>query len=224
MAGTVGMIGLLGFSTQTMAACVTLPSCYELGYTKSVSECEGHDYLKCPFDQSRGYCDLSTETTPVVQTCESMGYTKTAAQCAGYQLIACPSDNSKYKCGEAKYNIGDPWSVNGAIIGSIIEVNGNILTIASAPVHFNDKAPVSEAELNQHCAEISYGGALWYPMNEEQSVTAYRIFKTVLGEAKLVANSGDSNSYSRIQYCNTDCSTNSYSLHYISCRAAFNAE
>lgn len=227
--GVVGAVGVMSYANTLSAACVTLPTCYELGYTKSVSECEGHDYLKCPFDQSRGYCDLSTETTPVVQTCESLGYTKTAEQCSGFELIKCPLDSAKYKCGAAvkpKYSVGDPYSVNGAVIGAIIEVNGTVLTVASAPVYINDSGKeVSVEVLTNTCTNLTYGGALWYPLNSKQAKTAYGIFKTVLGSAALVADSGDSNPYQRIQYCTSDCNTNPYSQnHYISCRAAFVVE
>lgn len=229
--GVAGAVGVMSYANTLSAACVTLPTCYELGYTKSAAECLGHDYLKCPFDQSRGYCDLSNETTPVIQTCESLGYTKIAKQCSGFELIECPLDSTKYKCGDAiepekpKYNVGDPYSVNGAVIGAIIEVNGTILTVASAPVYINESATVSESDLNKHCTEISYSGALWYPLNNEQAKTAYGIFKTVLGSAALVANSGNNNEYLRITYCKESCSNNEYlNAHYISCRAAFVAE
>ena len=47
------------------AQCVTPPTCAQLGYTKTASECSGHTFLKCPFDMSVGYCDLGTSSTPV---------------------------------------------------------------------------------------------------------------------------------------------------------------
>ncbi len=66
----LGGISLLGLANAVQAQCVTPPTCSELGYTKTASECSGHTFLKCPFDTSVGYCDLGTSSTPVVQTCE----------------------------------------------------------------------------------------------------------------------------------------------------------
>lgn len=58
---------LLGLSNPITASaqCVTPPTCSELGYTKSASECSGHTFLKCPFNTAVGYCDLGTGTTPI---------------------------------------------------------------------------------------------------------------------------------------------------------------
>ena len=36
--------------------CVQAPSCAELGYTKSASECSGKTALYCPFDKTKAYC------------------------------------------------------------------------------------------------------------------------------------------------------------------------
>ena len=36
--------------------CVQAPSCAELGYTKSASECSGKTVLYCPFDKTKAYC------------------------------------------------------------------------------------------------------------------------------------------------------------------------
>ena len=53
----LGGISLLGLANVVQAQCVTPPTCSELGYTKTASECSGHTFLKCPFDTSVGYCD-----------------------------------------------------------------------------------------------------------------------------------------------------------------------
>lgn len=37
--------------------CVTPPTCESLGYTLTETDCEGHNFLKCPFDTSVDYCD-----------------------------------------------------------------------------------------------------------------------------------------------------------------------
>ena len=47
---------LLMISGAWAQTCVTPPSCEELGYTKSASDCEGMESLLCPFDKSKYYC------------------------------------------------------------------------------------------------------------------------------------------------------------------------
>lgn len=53
----LGLISLVSWGSFAHAACTTPPTCAELGYTKSAADCSGHTFLKCPFDQSVGYCD-----------------------------------------------------------------------------------------------------------------------------------------------------------------------
>ena len=36
--------------------CITPPTCESLGYTMTEADCEGYNFLKCPFDTSFGYC------------------------------------------------------------------------------------------------------------------------------------------------------------------------
>ena len=43
------------YSSAVQAACVTPPSCDELGFTADASKCEG-SFLKCPWDLSRAAC------------------------------------------------------------------------------------------------------------------------------------------------------------------------
>ena len=38
-------------------SCAVAPTCESLGYTLTEADCEGHNFLKCPFDTSVGYCD-----------------------------------------------------------------------------------------------------------------------------------------------------------------------
>ncbi|MBS4773936.1 MAG: hypothetical protein KHX55_06655, partial [Proteobacteria bacterium] len=37
--------------------CSQAPSCSELGFTKTVSQCAGKNMIKCPFDTSLAYCE-----------------------------------------------------------------------------------------------------------------------------------------------------------------------
>lgn len=78
----------LAFSLNTAdvnaQTCTAAPDCATLGFTKSSSDCDGHSVLKCPFDQSKLYCDAgTTAATPNPTT-------------------------STYKVGDTYYNNGVP--------------------------------------------------------------------------------------------------------------------
>ena len=54
---TLSILGSLAVSGAAAAqTCATPPSCETLGFTKSETDCEGLEALKCPFDQSKLYC------------------------------------------------------------------------------------------------------------------------------------------------------------------------
>ncbi|MBS4773063.1 MAG: tail fiber protein [Proteobacteria bacterium] len=83
--------------------CSQAPSCSELGYTKSASDCAGKTILYCPFDKTKAYCMDEI-------TCASLGFTDTTSECPGDYTL-CPSDSSKGKCifeaspGDLKYSL-----------------------------------------------------------------------------------------------------------------------
>ena len=83
--------------------CATAPSCSELGYTKSASQCSGKTMLYCPFDKTKVFCVDEI-------TCASLGFTDTISECPG-EYTLCPSDSSKGKCifeaspGDLKYSL-----------------------------------------------------------------------------------------------------------------------
>ena len=73
--------------------CATPPKCADLGFTMTADDCVNHSILKCPFDQTQIYCDLS---------CADLGYLSTS--CApGQTSTECPLDSSKMKCSGKSY-------------------------------------------------------------------------------------------------------------------------
>ena len=54
---------LLNIQNVQAQTCVTPPSCYSLGYTKTVSQCSGKAMLKCPLDTSMVFCDNSSSSS-----------------------------------------------------------------------------------------------------------------------------------------------------------------
>lgn len=56
-ASLVALAFSLSVADVNAQTCTTTPSCEILGFTKSSTDCEGHSVLKCPFDQTKLYCD-----------------------------------------------------------------------------------------------------------------------------------------------------------------------
>ena len=97
---------LLVTAAETSAqTCTTAPSCSELGYTKSASQCSGKHTLKCPFDSTKVSCEDN-----VIISCDSLGFTDTVSECPG-EYVKCPTDATKGKCimearaGDLKYSL-----------------------------------------------------------------------------------------------------------------------
>ncbi len=96
--------------------CVVQPTCSQLGYTKTVSNCNlfGLSYVKCPFDQSVVACieNLPSSTTAKA-ACEAAGYKYTSAQCGKKQSqqigIRCPYSSSYYYCESPNQNAQAGW-------------------------------------------------------------------------------------------------------------------
>ena len=65
---------LLNIQNVQAQTCVTPPSCYSLGYTKTVSQCSGKAMLKCPLDTSMVFCDNSSSSSGGTTTSCPFGY------------------------------------------------------------------------------------------------------------------------------------------------------
>lgn len=70
--------------------CARPPSCMELGYTQTTTQCAGKEMLKCPFDQTAVYCGA-------IYDCASNGYTETTDKCEK-DYVTCPYDKNKVRC------------------------------------------------------------------------------------------------------------------------------
>jgi len=127
---TTTIIAGLAYTSSALAqTCTAAPSCEEMGYTQSASDCTGKISLRCPFDLSAylcgavGSCDFSdyplsscptsgncTNTTCdgttkyKLNSCNS-GYTMSGNACcdfSGYPLTSCPEGGicTHKTCGE----------------------------------------------------------------------------------------------------------------------------
>ena len=71
--------------------CTTPPTCAELGYKQTASNCAGLFMLKCPFDETAVFCGGGD--------CAALGYTETSCG-TYYHSEECPDDPTKLKCTE----------------------------------------------------------------------------------------------------------------------------
>ena len=55
----MGIVGLsMGWSVSVLAqTCTRLPTCEELGFTKSESDCNGKSMVRCPLNKGKVYCE-----------------------------------------------------------------------------------------------------------------------------------------------------------------------
>lgn len=79
--------------------CATPPTCDDLGYTQTETDCAGKFILKCPFDNTKVFCG----GVDGAAKCKAEGYTKSpssfVSRCLiGYTLETCPYDSSYTKC------------------------------------------------------------------------------------------------------------------------------
>jgi len=80
--------------------CATPPTCDELGYTQTETDCAGKFMLKCPFSDEDFFCGGE------IASCSDLGYTSTVTSGKTFCLTGstaeyCPSDSTYYKCVES---------------------------------------------------------------------------------------------------------------------------
>ena len=61
----MGFVGLsLGWSAVAQAqTCTRLPTCEELGFTKSEAQCNGKSMVRCPLNKGKVYCEEGKQLT-----------------------------------------------------------------------------------------------------------------------------------------------------------------
>ncbi|MBE6443577.1 MAG: hypothetical protein E7020_02790 [Alphaproteobacteria bacterium] len=91
----------LTISSSAYAAidCSVRPSCADLGYTQTETDCAGKFILKCPFDETAVFCG----GVDGAAKCAAEGYTKNTSSLVsacliGYTKETCPYDSSYTKC------------------------------------------------------------------------------------------------------------------------------
>ena len=76
---------LLSSSSLAQDSCMVRPSCADMGYTKSATDCEGKKAISCPFDTTAYYCP------EVGESCDF----------SEYPLTECPTGGNctEFECG-----------------------------------------------------------------------------------------------------------------------------
>jgi len=77
---------LLSSSSLAQDSCMVRPSCADMGYTKSASDCEGKKAISCPFDTTLFYCPESGFSEYPLETCPDNGVCLELTQ---YKLDSC---------------------------------------------------------------------------------------------------------------------------------------
>ena len=163
---------LLMISGAWAQTCVTPPSCEELGYTKSASDCEGMESLLCPFDKSKYYCvDVAgslANATPgsILYSDGTVSWDvisgKTAvgivAYVAGSTRFAVALENSGYK--SWSYNNEDITCLDNLAGETITDFNGASNT--ACLVNYGGSFPAAEACNSYKPVSSGMGSSGWY--------------------------------------------------------------
>ena len=59
------LVILMASTSLAQDSCITHPSCADLGYTKSASQCSGKTTLKCPFDLTKVSCEDESKNSTI---------------------------------------------------------------------------------------------------------------------------------------------------------------
>lgn len=89
--GIVATLFLPIYSNPIRAqSCTIAPTCENLGYTKSESECKNENILKCPFDQNKIFCSPSSHPSSKPCPSPAIGYLL-------YSDMTCSAEYDKTK-------------------------------------------------------------------------------------------------------------------------------
>ncbi|MBE6452217.1 MAG: hypothetical protein E7012_01850 [Alphaproteobacteria bacterium] len=83
---SVSILLLSASSSLAQDSCMVRPSCADMGYTKSATDCEGKKAISCPFDTTLFYCPESGFSEYPLETCPDNGVCSELTQ---YKLDSC---------------------------------------------------------------------------------------------------------------------------------------
>ncbi|MBE6453130.1 MAG: hypothetical protein E7012_06555 [Alphaproteobacteria bacterium] len=132
---------LLSSSSLAQDSCMVRPSCADMGYTKSATDCEGKKAIACPFDLSAYYCP------EVGESCDF----------SEYPLTECPNGGNctEFECGETTQYKLDSCQNNYEISTDGTTCNACNFT----------NYPLASCPSNGNCSNYSCGGTTKYKLN-----------------------------------------------------------
>lgn len=126
--GIVATLFLSIYSNPIRAqSCTIAPTCENLGYTKSESECKNENILKCPFNPNKVFCSPSPHSSPKPCPYPAIGYLL-------YSDMTCSAEydktktvigiifSSKYRLAMSLKNHETKWSEDEINIPNLPEI------------------------------------------------------------------------------------------------------
>ena len=154
-----------GIPSALAQTCITPPTCASLGYKMTEAECEGHSFLKCPFDANIGYCDLGSGNK---KSCSDGGYSSikiSGQNCTqiNYEGLTC------YSCAVAKTCSDGGYSSIKISGQNCTQVNYEGLTCYSCTVAKTcADGGYSQTQISgQNCKKVTYKGLTCYQCTEK---------------------------------------------------------
>ncbi|MBE6452293.1 MAG: hypothetical protein E7012_02245 [Alphaproteobacteria bacterium] len=185
---SVSILLLSSSSSLAQDSCMVRPSCADMGYTKSATDCEGKKAISCPFDLSAYYCP------EVGESCDF----------SEYPLTECPTGGNctEFECGDIAQ-----FKLNSCQNNYEISTDGTTCnacdfsdyTLETCPSHGN-------------CTEFECGGTIKYKFNSCKT-GYYRSGNRCKACSSICIDDyycADPVSYDDQCGCYTDCCDNNY--------------
>jgi len=136
---------LLSSSSLAQDSCMVRPSCADMGYTKSASDCVGKKAISCPFDTTAYYCPEVSENCDFSE----------------YPLTECPTGGNCtiFECGGTTQFKLDSCQSN-------YEINSDSTTCVACDF---SSYPLASCPTGGNCSNYSCGGTTKYKLNSCKS-------------------------------------------------------
>lgn len=190
-----------------------------MAHYKCATGCEGYNLTSqtgCPYGYDE--CKNSSGKTvykcgackPVAGICSDYTLATKTGCLLGYAECNNGCGTITYKCRD--YKAGDPFLVNGSVIGKVLEVKNNIVVVASTP-----RSGIS-ASIGDYCAMM--GGGSWYAPDKNYGRRIFSMFS--LGGWDYIRIEPTSSYYcvSSVVWGESSCKSSHYTL-WSSCLAGF---
>ncbi|MBE6452267.1 MAG: hypothetical protein E7012_02115 [Alphaproteobacteria bacterium] len=142
---SVSILLLSASSSLAQDSCMVRPSCADMGYTKSATDCEGKKAISCPFDLSAYYCP------EVGESCDF----------SEYPLTECPTGGNctEFECGGTTQ-----YKLDGC--QNSYELSSDGLTCNAC--NFANY-PLSNCDANGTCSDYKCGNVTKYKLDSCKS-------------------------------------------------------